>query len=467
MAQYQLQIAELRRQLAELSTTFTADHYKTQKVQASIKELEAARDRERKNIISRIRVDYEAAERREAQLQKAFQQQAESLSGQAEHLIQYNLLAREVETNKKLYDQTMAQGKEAGLASAMRQSNARVVDPAVVPGAPRSPNLPLNFSIGMAGGLFFGVLFVIVRCTLEARVQSPGVFHVNLRELGVIPSASVVRGLRNRSRLLHAVGDKVRATRNKENTSSILTQPENVKQVPESLELVTATQKTSVMSEAFRSAMTSILFSAETGERSKAFVITSPAPREGKTTVSTNLAIALSEINHRVVLIDADMRRPRLHKVFDLPNTLGLSDFLHERKPLDQYLDEELVRPTHIPNLFVMPAGPARPNLLQLFYSARMKDLLERLRSTFDTLLLDTAPMMSVPDARILARAADAVILVIRAHQTYQESALAAIRCFEEDGCLVLGTILNDWNPRRSTYGPYGTNTSAYRIYGH
>jgi capsular exopolysaccharide synthesis family protein len=461
MAQYQLQIADLRRQLAELSTTLTADHYKTQRVQAQIKELEGARDRERKNIISRIRIDYEAAQKREEQLLQAFKQQAGVLSGQAEDLIQYNILLREVESNKKLYDQTLAQGKEAGLASAMRASNARVVDPAIVPGRPMSPNLPLNFSLGTLGGVLCGVLFVIVRRTTDARVQTPGIVgsQVNLRELGVIPSASLIPGLRN-GRLLRTNG----RTRGKTQTGeTIVISPSHA---AEALELVTWTLKGSVISDAFRSAMTSILFTSANGNPPASLVVTSPGPREGKTTVVTNLAIALAEIGHRVLLIDADLRLPRLHSIFDIPNTVGVSDFLHERKAPEGYLDEELVRETQIPNLFVMPAGPARANLTELLYSDRLGRLLTRLNQTFDTVLIDSPPVLNVPDARILAHSAGPVILVIRAHQTHQESALAAVRCFEEDGAVILGTILNDWNPKRSTSAPYGGGYGpGYGIY--
>jgi capsular exopolysaccharide synthesis family protein len=219
------------------------------------------------------------------------------------------------------------------------------------------------------------------------------------------------------------------------------------------------------MAEAFRATLTSILFSAENEPRVQSLVITSPSKGEGKTTVTTNLAIALAEINHRVVLIDADMRLPRLHAIFDLPNTAGLSDLLHERRPFDEYADEELARKTHIPNLYVMPAGPARTNIARLLYSHRASELLMRLRGSFDMILLDSPPVMHVPDARILARVADAVVLVMRAHHTSQMSALASVRCFEEDGRILLGTILNDWDPKRSNYGSYGPYGS-YGTYG-
>ena len=213
--------------------------------------------------------------------------------------------------------------------------------------------------------------------------------------------------------------------------------------------------------------MTSILFSGENGDRPRVLVVTSPSPQEGKTTVISNLGIALAEINHRVLLTDADMRLPRLHTIFDLPNTFGLSDVLHERTPIGTYLDESLVRKASIPDLYVLTAGPARTNLSRLLYSTRMQELINRFRQTFDTILIDSAPVLSVPDARILARAVDAIILVVRAHQTEHGAALAAAKCFEEDGRQILGTILNDWDPKSSAYGSYdsyGAYYSRYRL---
>jgi len=462
MAHYQVQLSDLNRQLADLSATLTPDHYKVKKLQAQIKETESARDKERQNIMSRIKIDYEASQKREAQLEKAFKDQAQVLSGQARELIQYNILSREAESNKKLYEQTLAQGKEAGIASAMSASTARVVDQAAPSLSPQSPNVLLNFALGMAGGLFCGTAFVIVRSTIDNRIQDPGTlqFHLKLRELGIIPSATSVPGIRS-FRLLPASDGRPKHPRKKAHKQVIIPK-DPLPQPAESLELITWTRKSSVMAEAFRATLTSILFSAENEPRVQALVITSPSKGEGKTTVTTNLAIALAEINHRVVLIDADMRLPRLHSIFDLPNTSGLSDLLHERRPFEEYSDEELARKTHIPNLYVMPAGPARSNLARLLYSHRANELLMRLRGSFDMILLDSPPVMHVPDARVLARVADAVVLVMRAHHTSQMSALAAVRCFEQDGRVLLGTILNDWDPKRSNYGSYG----AYGPYG-
>jgi receptor protein-tyrosine kinase len=311
----------------------------------------------------------------------------------------------------------------------------------------------------MLGGLLCGAAVVIVRSHLDASIQAPGLLEVrlNLRELGVIPVATV------EPRILPAALPRAIGTGNGNGHGHSITSQDEV--VPKDcLELVTWNRKTSVISEAFRSTMTSILFSGENGDRPKVLVITSPSPQEGKSTIVSNLAIALAEVNHRVLLIDADMRLPRLHAIFDLPNTFGLSDVLHDRMPIRDYTDESLVKKTYIPDLYVLPAGPARTNLSRLLHSNRMNELVMRYRDSFDTILIDSAPVLSVPDSRLLARSADAIILVIRAHRTHQEAAYAAVKCFEEDGREILGTILNDWDPKASAYTRYG-QYSAYSSY--
>jgi receptor protein-tyrosine kinase len=194
-------------------------------------------------------------------------------------------------------------------------------------------------------------------------------------------------------------------------------------------------------------------------------LITSPSPQDGKSTILSNLGIALAEIGQRVLLIDGDMRLPRLHTIFDIPNTFGLSDILSERVPVGEYSEDVLVRRTAIPGLDVIPAGPARAQLSRLLYSPRMKELIERSRLSYDIILIDSAPVLSVPDSRILALAGDGVILVVRAHKTPSTAAAAAAARFEEDGRPVLGTILNDWNPKVSSDSSYRAYYSSYSQY--
>jgi len=459
MEMYQTKLADLRRQLVELTATLTPEHYRVIRLQAQIDELEAAKEKERSNIAKRMTIQYDAAQKRENELQKSFNAESRVVASQTQQLIYYNILKREVETNKALYQTTLQKGKEASVAAAMSSNNARVIDAAKVPHAPYRPSLPFNLTLGGIGGLFFGAVFVIVRFRSDVSIHAPGTLgvQVQLRELGVIPSAKTDPGLRsltrrNRSVLSEALVKK----QNRPGNILFKADVENPRAM-ESLELVTLIRRNSMVAEAIRATMASILTSKRHGVYPKVLLLTSPSAQEGKTTLVSNLGIALAEIGQRVLLIDGDMRLPRLHNIFDVPNTFGLSDILNELKPLDGHWNDGLVRKTSIPGLHVLPAGPARPSLSRLLYSPRMKELMEQVRNTYDIVLIDSAPVLSVPDARILAFAADAVILVVRAHKTSSESALAAAVRFEDDGQAILGTILNDWNPKTAGYyGSYG-----------
>ncbi len=237
-------------------------------------------------------------------------------------------MLREVETNKKLYDQTNSQGKEVSLASAMRTKNVHIVDLAAVSAVPQSPNVPLHLGLGLMGGFLCGAGLVILRSAVDARVHLPGALgiHHNVRELGVIPARSLCPDLQEGRFLRRIIGEaKEKASRTP--MSIVIPRDEASQQPLESLELVTWLRKSSVMSEAYRGAMASILLSGN-GHAPQVLLVTSPSPQDGKTSVTSNLAIALAEINQRVLIIDADMRLPRLHTIFDLPNTFGLSDFL-------------------------------------------------------------------------------------------------------------------------------------------
>jgi len=202
--------------------------------------------------------------------------------------------------------------------------------------------------------------------------------------------------------------------------------------------------------------LTSLLTTGDPRDDRRVVLVTSPSPQEGKSTVVTNLAIALAEIDRRVLLIDADLRRPRLHSVLNQANTWGLSDLLRETTPCEDYPTEALYRKTHVPRLSFLPSGPGSANVSRLLYSPRMVELLERLRNEFDAVLIDSPPVLRVADARILSRLADAVVLVFRSGVTTRESAALALNTFAADGAPVLGTILNDWNPRNTGQRYYG-----------
>ena len=448
---YQSKLTDLRRQLAELSSSYTPAHSRVKKVQAQILPLESALDKERSNIVRRIRNDFQTAQRREKLLAASYSSQARLVSEQADKVTHYNILKREVDTNRQLYDSMLQRVKEAGIASALRASNVRVVDPAQPPKGPYKPDLTMNTALGLLTGLFLGVVFVIARERIDRSIQAPGdsPLYLNLPELGIIPSGHLGSRRRLYYRKRHALPSD--------------SAPGHTR---DTVELVTWQRKPSLLAESFRATLTSILFSGQNGDRPRVIVLTSPSPEEGKTTAVSNLGIALAEINQRVLLIDGDLRKPRLAEIFSLPNQWGLADLLRKTQPVDGLPIEAAALQTAIPGLFILPSGPEALGATNLLYSPRMPELLHRLRQKFDTILIDSPPMLQIPDARVLGRLADAVILVIRASLTTRDSAQAARQRFSEDGTPVLGTILNDWNPKRSpAYGYHKYYDRYYRHY--
>jgi capsular exopolysaccharide synthesis family protein len=309
----------------------------------------------------------------------------------------------------------------------------------------------------LIGGLVFGSAFVLVRERLSMTIHMTGnlPLPLSVRELGVIPSAKTDRMLADKA------DKRVKLPAGRLLFPSMQLGESRSERLERSLALTTRNQGDSPMAEAFRATMASILFSSDNNPgAAQIIVVTSPSPKEGKTTVVCNLGTALAEINYRVLLVDADMRIPRLHGVFNIDNSWGLSNVLHDKMPIQDYAPEQLACETGIPDLFILPSGSARTNLSNLLYSPRLAELLMRCRRDFSAILIDAPPVLNVPDARILSRVADSAVLVFRASSTTRDDAATAVKCFEEDGTPILGTILNDWNPQSAGYGHY---QSAYR----
>jgi succinoglycan biosynthesis transport protein ExoP len=447
---YQLKLTELNRQLAELSSTYTQEHAKVKRVQAQIATLQPALDRERSDILKRIRNEYSEALRREKLLAAEYGAQRGVVTGEGERAVQYNILKREVESSRQLYDAMLQQLKQSSLASALRASNVRVVDPAKLPKKPYKPDIPLSSGLGLLSGILLGSAFVIMRERVDRSIQEPGesMFYMNLPELGIIPSERL--GPRVRLRIVSR----------KELDAETTPQP-SVPAVRERVELATSQRKPSMVAESFRSTVVSILFSGENGSRPRVMVVSSCSPAEGKSTVVSNLGIAVAEVDQKVLLIDADLRKPRLHDIFELKNDRGLSDLLRSKDSLGA-LPEGIIQETSVPDLYVLTSGSTTAAAASLLFSSRMPELLKKLRAEFETIFIDTPPMLQIPDARVLGRMADRVILVVRAGKTTRDAALAARQRFSEDGTQILGTILNDWNPKLSPNGYYGHYNGDY-----
>jgi len=441
----QSKLTDLRRQQADLAAIYTPSHFKVKRVEAQVVELESAIVRARANILARIKSDYEAAVRREKLLSDSSSGQTKSLTGQAEAIAHYNILKREVDTNRQLYDNLLQRVKEAGVASALRASNIHVADAAEVPESPYKPSLFTNTAVGLLTGLFFGIAFVVFRERADRTVQEPGdaQAYTGIPELGLVPSLAADPLLR-RGLLAGAspAGDRQR------------------------LALVTLERKPSAIAESIQATLTSILFSGPPETRPRVLVLASAAPKEGKTTLASNLAIALAQIHKRVLLIDADLRRPRMHRLFDLENDKGLIDLLRQAGPIAGGFSGH-VRATRQPNLSLMTAGRTEEGEAILLNSDRLAEVLRIARESFDAVFIDTPPMLTMADARVIARHADGVVLVARVAMTTRDSLQAACQRFTNDGTNVLGTVLNDWNPRKSgRYGYYKYYDKYKHYYG-
>ncbi|HUE22119.1 MAG TPA: polysaccharide biosynthesis tyrosine autokinase [Bryobacteraceae bacterium] len=454
-------LTDLGRKYAELRIALTPQNPEVRRVQAQMTLMEATIKQERANILTRIKNEYEAAQNREKLMTASYLAEVKLVADQSEKTTHYGILKREVDSTRSLYETMLQRMKEASVASALRASNIRVVDPAVPPEIPYKPNVPRYIVMGLLLGICVGVSLVVLRERADRTLHDPGdiAYYLHLPELGVVPTANIEltsRGFKT-SRSPQARGVA---------TLDLNGQPGVEEVLDDRVELITHVRKKSLISESFRTTLTSILFSGHNGNRPRVLVMTSASPKEGKTTVVCNLAIALAEINHRVLVIDADLRRPRMHNVFGVKNdNNGLSELLLKQEPLDEAALRAAVRATHIPNLFVMPAGRSRFNAASLLHSERLPELLRGLRQQFDTIMIDTPPMVNIPDARVLARLADGVILILRSAHTTRDAALLAKQRFIDDGIPVMGTILNNWNPNTPGYGYYRNYYEGYFHY--
>lgn len=437
------QLMDLRGQLALLSGTYTPDYYKVKNLQEQISTEEAELEKARKAVIGRIQNDYETALQREKLLQDQYDAAVAVVDHQADDVAHYNILKRDVDTDRTLYDDMLQRVKESSIASALKASNINVVDPAVAPGGPYKPSVANNILLGLLFGLGFAVGLVVLLDRADRTIQEPGDVQaiLGIVELGLVPSASPELG---RTRGLKSVGGG--------------------EDSPQSTILIAGKSRNTALSESIHATLTSILYSGASGQFPQVIVFSSPAPREGKTTIATNLAVALAEIHKRVLLVDADLRRPRLHQIFDLDNAVGLVDLLRQSEPIHGTLGAA-VRATGITNLSVMPAGHAGRGEPTLLHSVRLGEIIQTCRELFDAIIIDTPPMLTMADARVVARHADGLVLVVRANQTSRDSLRDSARRFSDDGTRILGAILNDWNPKKSGRYGYYRYYSKYKHY--
>lgn len=429
---YELRLIDLRDKLSEMKTTFKPEHYRVQRLTAQVEELQEAMQAERQQVVERLRNEVSAAGARKRLIEEAYLHQAGVVTDQSQKLINYSMLKREVEANQQLYTTMSQRVKEASMASAMKASNISIVDRAEAPSAPYSPAPAKNALIGGSAGLFLGVVLVFMRSTNERKFASPNELTIVLgtRELGAIAAGG---GLAIKGALAELDDESDR-------------QLSIVK--PRSVAAKKLSSSQSYQLESVRGIVTSLLLTTY-GHDEHTLLFASAESGAGKTSVVSNVGCILAELGHKVLLIDGDMRRPRLHQVFNVSNSWGLSDLAGREDPIDETMPiEALCKPTAIEGVFVLTSGPASSQIARLLYSDRVPELLKRAKAEFDTILIDSPPMLSVSDARLLSRHVRGVVMVIRAGHTTQEMALSAHRRFLDDGVNVVGAILNDWNPK-------------------
>ena len=413
--------AELNTQRAQVTTQFGAGYPKVAELDNQVKQVRTEIAAEEVRMQQQIRDEYLAGLQRENLLTTAFNQQKQEANQLNESAIEYSVLKRDADSNRQLYQDLLQRLKEAGVSAGLRSSNIRVVDVARTPTNPIKPNVPRNIELGLILGLACGIGLAFTLESLDTSIRTMEEVSAisTLPALGTIPLQFASNGsLRKRLKPVSVETDQ-----------------------SESPALVTYARPRSEAAEAYRSLRTSILLSSF-GAPPKVILVTSALPQEGKTTISANSALVLAQRGDRVLLIDADLRRPGIDRLFGFRSRGGLSTLISGG---DKF--EDVVVPfADVPNLWILPAGPIPPQPAELLGSTVMKDYIARWRNEFDHVVIDTPPCLSVTDAVLLSPEADRVILVARAGKTTKIALRRACDLLLQVNARVMGIVLNALN---------------------
>ncbi|MCH2109984.1 MAG: polysaccharide biosynthesis tyrosine autokinase, partial [Polyangiaceae bacterium] len=386
--------------------------------------------REVKNVQAAMKKELVAVNAEIGGLEELAQNAHERALNVNELEIEFKRLARTRDTNERLLSLVTERAKESDLERMLRVNNLRVIDRPVLPTRPVSPRLSLNLAAGAMGGLLLGFLFAFGREQLDRTLSSPDDIHTILHEpfLGLLPrhhQEKKEKG-RNLRRGQKQTGDS---------------------EVEDALELVVHASSKSQLAEAARRIRTNIVFSSP-DRPPRSLLITSASAGDGKTTVATWVATTIAQSGESVVLIDCDMRRPRLHRVFQLPNQLGVSSLLVSPEKMNDALVKSPVK-----NLTLLPSGPLPPNPSELFHSVAFQELLVTLTERFDRVIIDSPPLAPVTDSAVIAAHVDGVLMVTWAKKTQKELARRALASLHDVGANILGVVLNAVDLRDARYG--------------
>ncbi len=408
------------------------NHPEVKKRNEKIVEIREALLGEIRNIQGAVERDLAIIKREEAgdaALFEAARRRAVDLSMKE---IEYHRLDRNRDQNEKLYGMLLEHMKEADLARMMRVNNIRVVDAANEPRVPIRPRIPLELAVGLLAGLVLGLVGAWTREQLDSSIKLPSDVEEKLGVtcLGLLPQFSdgdVRTGARGRKRRRAGAG----------------TAPMSA------AELVVHARPLSGMAEAARSIRTNLMF-MNPDRPSKKLLVTSAAPSEGKTTVACTLAIAFAQGGQRVCIVDCDLRRPRLHRIFGRVGDAGVTSVL-----LGDATVDEVAKPTIVDNLWSIPSGPTPPNPADILHSVRFRKFLDELADRFDRVVIDSPPAVAVTDAAILSTICNGTIFVVRAFKTSKHLSGQGLRALRDVDATIVGAVLNSVDLNRHEYTYY------------
>ena len=420
--------AEYRR----LSDTYKSGYPKMAHLRESMNQIKLQIETEIARVVDAIKLEYETAVKKEQLLQQAVNAQKHLAIALNQELIGYDILKRDVDTNRQIYGSILERQKQVGVSQGLAASNVQIVDLAEPPMGKFSPNKTRIMLLGIVLGLTVAIGMAFFFDYLDNTVKQPDQLE---RILG-IPSLGMIPSLASAS---HRQG-RGEPSRDGSNGDLDGRQP---------FALIAHSNSRSTLTEAFRTLRTSLLF-CSAGSPPKSILFTSAQPSEGKTGLSINTAISLSQLGGSVLLIDADMRRPCCHSHLELPIKPGLSDYLTGNADLIS-----VIKQTAIPNLHCIPAGTIPVNPAELLASQQTKETIELLSQRFDYIVIDSPPIFAVADALILSTVVKGVILVVQGGRTSREMVQRAFKNLIELNAPVLGAVLNNLDIRNGGYQYY------------
>ena len=448
-------VSQLRTDQAQLERKYANELATYKPNWPTMQELKAQIDKGQQNLDTVIletvsearqaaRTEYQTALRREQSLAAELARKKQEAMELNSASVEYNNLMVEVSTRRSLLDDLLRRQSETMIASRLEgtgESNVIVVDRALIPLRAYRPSLVMNLALGLVLGVMFGVggAFLVEYLDRTIKVSEEVERVLSVPVLGTIPDISEGSGSP------YDYGTR--------KTKKPGAKPEV------SIELLPKFQSRHFASEAYRSLRTALLLSTAEGLRT--LVVSSAGPREGKSVTSSNLAVVMAQLGRNVLIVDADLRKPRLHEIFHVSNCTGLVSYLTGHAPL-----ESIVLPTNIPHLFVTPSGPMPPNPAELLSSSRMKAFLEIVREQdYDCIILDTPPVLLVTDATLLGAQSDGVLLCLRSGMVERADASACQERLKVAGVKILGAVLNG-APLQTRYrggSPYEEYVAASR----